>query len=112
MAFLRYNFNPATIFLGDCGSLLIGFLLGCYGVLWSQKSATILGMTAPILALSIPLLDTSLAVFGVFFGGAQYSGPIVVTFIIGCLIVDLPRAVLRYCFTVSVSLLDYFPYRC
>ncbi len=62
LGFLRYNFNPATIFLGDCGSLLIGFLLGCYGVLWSQKSATILGMTAPLLALSIPLLDTFLAV--------------------------------------------------
>ena len=62
LGFLRYNFNPATIFLGDCGSLLIGFLLGCYGVLWSEKAATILGMTAPLMALSIPLLDTSLAI--------------------------------------------------
>jgi UDP-GlcNAc:undecaprenyl-phosphate GlcNAc-1-phosphate transferase len=62
LGFLRYNFNPATIFLGDSGSLFIGFLLGCYGVLWSQKSATILGMTAPLMALSIPLLDTALAV--------------------------------------------------
>jgi UDP-GlcNAc:undecaprenyl-phosphate/decaprenyl-phosphate GlcNAc-1-phosphate transferase len=62
LAFLRYNFNPATIFLGDCGSLFIGFLLGCDGVLWSQKSATILGMTAPLMALSIPLLDTLLAI--------------------------------------------------
>ena len=62
LAFLRYNFNPATIFLGDCGSLFIGFLLGCDAVLWSQKSATILGMTAPLMALSIPLLDTSLAI--------------------------------------------------
>ena len=62
LAFLRYNFNPATIFLGDSGSLFIGFLLGCYGVLWSQKSATMLGMTAPLIALSIPLLDTSLAI--------------------------------------------------
>lgn len=59
---LRFNFNPASIFLGDSGSLFIGFLLGCYGVLWSQKSATILGMTAPLIALSIPLLDTGLAI--------------------------------------------------
>src|SRR5437016_9923907 len=36
--FLRYNFNPASIFLGDSGSLLIGFLLGAYGLIWSQKS--------------------------------------------------------------------------
>lgn len=62
LAFLRYNFNPATIFLGDSGSLFIGFLLGCYGIRWSQKSATILGMTAPLMALSIPLLDTGLAI--------------------------------------------------
>jgi UDP-GlcNAc:undecaprenyl-phosphate/decaprenyl-phosphate GlcNAc-1-phosphate transferase len=62
LGFLRYNFNPASIFLGDCGSLFIGFLLGCYGVLWSQKSATMLGMVAPLMAFSIPLLDTSLAI--------------------------------------------------
>lgn len=62
LAFLRYNFNPASIFLGDCGSLTIGFLLGCFGALWSQKSATVLGMTAPVMALSLPLLDTSVSV--------------------------------------------------
>ena len=62
LGFLRYNFNPATIFLGDSGSLFVGFLLGCYGVLWSQKSATILGMAAPMMAFAIPLLDTALSV--------------------------------------------------
>lgn len=62
LGFLRYNFNPASVFLGDCGSLSIGFLLGCCGVIWSQKSATLLGMAAPLMALSIPLLDTSLAI--------------------------------------------------
>jgi UDP-GlcNAc:undecaprenyl-phosphate GlcNAc-1-phosphate transferase len=62
MGFLPYNFNPASIFLGDCGSLLIGFLLGCYGVLWSQKCATLLAVTAPVMALSIPLLDVALSI--------------------------------------------------
>jgi UDP-GlcNAc:undecaprenyl-phosphate/decaprenyl-phosphate GlcNAc-1-phosphate transferase len=62
LGILRFNFNPASIFLGDSGSLFIGFLLGCYSVLWSQKSATILGMTAPLIALSIPLLDISIAI--------------------------------------------------
>lgn len=74
LAFLRYNFNPATIFLGDCGSLFIGFLLGCDGVLWSQKSATILGMTAPLMALSIPLLDTSLSIARRFLRGQPIFG--------------------------------------
>ena len=62
LGFLPYNFSPASIFMGDCGSLTVGFLLGCFGVIWSQKSATLLGMTAPLIALAIPLLDTALAI--------------------------------------------------
>ncbi len=62
LGFLPYNFNPASIFMGDCGSLTVGFLLGCFGIIWSQKSATLLGMTAPLIALALPLLDTVLAV--------------------------------------------------
>ncbi len=60
--FLRYNFHPASIFLGDSGSLTLGFLLGCYGLIWSQKSATLLGMTAPLIAFSLPLVETSLTI--------------------------------------------------
>jgi UDP-GlcNAc:undecaprenyl-phosphate GlcNAc-1-phosphate transferase len=69
LGFLRYNFNPATIFLGDSGSLIVGFMLGCCSIIWSQKSATILGMTAPLLALAIPLLDTALAIVRRFLRG-------------------------------------------
>jgi UDP-GlcNAc:undecaprenyl-phosphate/decaprenyl-phosphate GlcNAc-1-phosphate transferase len=69
LGFLRYNFNPASIFLGDSGSLLIGFLLGCFGILWSQKSATLLGMVAPMMALSIPLLDAGISVVRRFLRG-------------------------------------------
>ena len=60
--FLYFNFNPASIFLGDSGSLWLGFMLGCYAVIWSQKSATLLGMSAPVIALSVPLLDTGLSI--------------------------------------------------
>ena len=60
--FLPYNFMPASIFLGDGGSLLLGFLLGCYAVLWGEKSTTMVGMTAPMIALAVPLLDTSVAI--------------------------------------------------
>lgn len=62
LGFLRYNFNPASIFLGDCGSMLIGFMLGCFAIEWSHKSATMLGLTAPMMAIAIPLLDASLSV--------------------------------------------------
>ncbi len=62
LAFLCFNFNPATVFLGDSGAMLIGFLLGCYGAVWAQKSATLVGMIVPLLAVSIPLLDVSLTI--------------------------------------------------
>jgi UDP-GlcNAc:undecaprenyl-phosphate GlcNAc-1-phosphate transferase len=62
LGFLYFNFSPASVFLGDSGSYTIGFLLGCFGVIWSQKSTTALGMVAPALAFTVPLLDVWLSV--------------------------------------------------
>jgi UDP-GlcNAc:undecaprenyl-phosphate GlcNAc-1-phosphate transferase len=62
LGFLRYNFNPASIFLGDSGSLVLGFLLGAYGVIWAQKAATMLGLAAPAMALALPLLEVALSI--------------------------------------------------
>lgn len=75
LGFLRYNSNPATIYLGDSGSLLIGFLLGCYCILWSGKSATALGMTAPLMVLAIPLLDTLIAIARRYLRDKPVFGP-------------------------------------
>src|SRR5216684_3625916 len=60
--FLRYNFNPASIFLGDCGSLLIGFLLGAIALASSQKSPTMVAVAIPIVSLGLPILDAIIAV--------------------------------------------------
>jgi UDP-GlcNAc:undecaprenyl-phosphate GlcNAc-1-phosphate transferase len=62
LGFLRYNFNPATIFLGDSGSLSLGFVLGCFSIVWIGHSTTLQGFAAPLIALSIPLLDVTLAI--------------------------------------------------
>jgi len=62
LGFLRYNFNPASIFLGDCGSLALGFLLGAYGIIWTQKAATMLALAAPVMALALPLLEVALSI--------------------------------------------------
>lgn len=62
IGFLVFNFHPASIFLGDSGSLLIGFLLGCCGILWSRESPTVPGIAAPAIALAVPLTDTTLAI--------------------------------------------------
>jgi UDP-GlcNAc:undecaprenyl-phosphate GlcNAc-1-phosphate transferase len=72
--FLRYNKPPASIFLGDCGSLLVGFLLGSFALLWSQKSATLLGLAAPVMAVALPLLDTSVAIGRRFLSGRPLFG--------------------------------------
>jgi len=75
LGFLRYNFNPASVFLGDSGSLLIGFLLGCYGALWSEKSVTLVALTAPLLAVSIPLLDVIVSVLRRFLRNRPIFAP-------------------------------------
>src|SRR5690606_28021343 len=62
IGFLRYNFNPARIFLGDSGSLFIGFLLAVLSVHGSMKSATAVLILVPLSALALPLLDTFLAI--------------------------------------------------
>ena len=62
LGFLRFNFAPASVFLGDSGSLLLGFLIGCYSVVWSGTSTTVVRMAAPLLMLAVPLLDTTLAI--------------------------------------------------
>ncbi|OLC99406.1 MAG: undecaprenyl/decaprenyl-phosphate alpha-N-acetylglucosaminyl 1-phosphate transferase [Acidobacteria bacterium] len=60
--FLRYNFNPASIFLGDCGSLLIGFLLSAIALAGSQKAPTAIAVAIPIVSLGLPILDVAVAV--------------------------------------------------
>jgi len=60
--FLRYNFNPASIFLGDCGSLLIGFLLSAIALAGSQKSPTMVAVAIPIVSLGLPILDVTISV--------------------------------------------------
>lgn len=62
LGFLCYNFSRATMFLGDSGALLIGFLLGSCGVLWSQGTGVQLSMLAPLLVIWVPVMDLSLSI--------------------------------------------------
>jgi UDP-GlcNAc:undecaprenyl-phosphate GlcNAc-1-phosphate transferase len=62
LGFLYYNFHPATIFLGDSGSLFLGFMLAGIGVLSAQKSPTVIAVAIPVVSLGLPVLDTSLAI--------------------------------------------------
>lgn len=60
--FLRYNFNPASIFLGDSGSLLIGFLLSALALAGSQKAPTVAAVAIPLVSLGLPIVDVTVAV--------------------------------------------------
>jgi len=61
LGFLRYNFHPAKIFLGDSGSLLLGFLLAVLSIQGSYKGATLVAVLAPILVLGFPIMETFLS---------------------------------------------------
>lgn len=62
MGFLAYNVSPASIFLGDTGSLVLGFLLALTSVHSSQKSYTLFSIIAAMLALGLPIFDLGMAV--------------------------------------------------
>ncbi len=62
LGFLRFNFNPATIFLGDCGSLFIGFLLSILALVGAGKSSTIVAVAIPVVSFGLPILETALSV--------------------------------------------------
>lgn len=62
IGFLYYNFNPARIFMGDTGSMFLGFMLAGISVIGAVKSAATIALIVPILALGLPILDTTFAI--------------------------------------------------
>ncbi len=61
LGFLRYNFHPASIFMGDSGSLFVGFVLATTALETHEKSTTAVALLVPIVALGLPIGDTLLA---------------------------------------------------
>jgi UDP-GlcNAc:undecaprenyl-phosphate GlcNAc-1-phosphate transferase len=62
LGFLRFNFNPATIFLGDCGSLFIGFMLSALALAGSEKAPTVIAVAIPLVSFGLPILETTISV--------------------------------------------------
>ena len=62
LGFLRYNFYPASIFMGDSGSMLLGFLLGAITIQGVLKSIAAVALVVPLMAMAIPILDTGMAI--------------------------------------------------
>jgi UDP-GlcNAc:undecaprenyl-phosphate/decaprenyl-phosphate GlcNAc-1-phosphate transferase len=69
IGFLRYNFNPASIFLGDSGSLFIGFTLAAISLQGSQKASTAVAIAIPLMAFGLPVIDTGFSMVRRFLSG-------------------------------------------
>jgi len=63
LGFLKYNFNPAKIFMGDTGSLFLGFLLALFSIQGAYQTSTAVAILIPIIALGVPIVDTLYAIF-------------------------------------------------
>ena len=62
VGFLPYNFNPASIFLGDSGSLFVGFTLAALSVQGTQKASTAVAVAIPLIAFGVPVADTGFSI--------------------------------------------------
>lgn len=62
LGFLRYNYNPASVFLGDCGSMYIGFVLSVLPLCSHVPDSFLVSVGVPLLAMGVPMFDTALAI--------------------------------------------------
>lgn len=69
LGFLRFNFPPASIFLGDSGSLFVGFMLSALALMGSEKAPTVVAVAIPIVALGLPISDVMVAIARRFISG-------------------------------------------
>lgn len=67
LGFLRYNFSPASIFMGDTGSLFIGLFFAYFSMAESTKAMTVTTLLVPLLAMGIPIFDVFLAILRRFY---------------------------------------------
>jgi len=63
LAFLRYNFSPASIFLGDSGAMLLGFNLAAAAITGVLKTTLVVALLIPLIILGVPIFDTLFAIF-------------------------------------------------
>ncbi|MDT8300325.1 MAG: MraY family glycosyltransferase [Sedimentisphaerales bacterium] len=62
--FLFFNFYPAKIFMGDGGSMFLGFLIGAGSIVFQTKTHTLVGLAIPFLVMGVPILDTGFVIIG------------------------------------------------
>lgn len=75
LGFLFHNFNPAKIFMGDTGSLFLGYMLSAVSVMGAVKGAATIALFVPIVALGLPIMDTAFAIIRRYVNGVPIFRP-------------------------------------
>lgn len=75
LGFLKYNFHPARIFMGDTGSLFLGFNLATIAIIGMAKTTTAISLFLPVVIFGIPILDTLFAIVRRFINGKPIFSP-------------------------------------
>lgn len=75
LGFLQHNFNPAKIFMGDTGSMFLGYMLAAVSVTGTVKSAATIALIVPIVALGLPIMDTAFAIIRRYMSGKPIFKP-------------------------------------
>ena len=75
IGFIRYNFNPASIFMGDTGSMFIGYMLAAISIFGAVKSAATIALLVPAVALGLPIMDTAFAIVRRYTNGRPIFQP-------------------------------------
>ncbi len=75
LGFLQYNFNPARIFMGDTGSMFLGYVLAAVSIMGVMKTAATVALIVPMIALGLPIMDTALAIVRRYLRGVPIFSP-------------------------------------
>lgn len=75
LGFLYFNFSPAKIFMGDTGSMFLGYMLAAVSLVGTVKSAATIALIVPMVALGLPILDTACAIIRRFNNGQPIFKP-------------------------------------
>lgn len=75
LGFIRYNFSPATIFMGDTGSMFIGYVIGAFSVDGAVKTAAAVSLLVPAIVMGLPIMDTAFAILRRYRNGRPIFAP-------------------------------------
>jgi UDP-GlcNAc:undecaprenyl-phosphate GlcNAc-1-phosphate transferase len=75
LGFILFNFHPAKVFMGDCGALLLGFLLGSISIIGTLKTTAVISLFVPVIIVALPVFDVILSIYRRLRSGISVGKP-------------------------------------